>query len=410
MKQLRALLFWTHLVAGTAAGLVILVLSLSGAALAFKPQILNAIDTAGFDVEANGRLPLQASALAAAVRQARPGESLRSVTLQRDAASPASAQVGASTVYLDPYTGAVLGEASVRAQQVFRTIENWHRWLAMSGDGRDTGRAVTGVANVALLFLALSGVYLWWPRGWTLRHLRPIAWFTRASTGRARDFNWHNVAGFWMAPMIVVMTATGAVMSYPSLNGLLQAATGAGAAGEAVRPGGERGRPEGTARGGRPGAGGPVQTAVVVDDAVVDEAVNEATTRQAEWSSATVEMPRAAGGALNVMVSTGGTTPASRSQLVVDSSTGSVVRWQPPAAGSVFQRVRSWVRFAHTGEQWGVAGQALAGLGCLASAVLVWTGLSLALRRLAGALHRKRTRREVLTAAGASSQYVVADL
>ena len=212
MKQLRAFFFWAHLVAGSAAGVIILILSLSGAALAFKPQILRTIDTAGFDIAANGRQPLAASALATAVRDARRGESVRALTLQRDAESPASAQVGASTIYLDPYTGAVLGEASVRAQQLFRTIENWHRWLAMSGDGRETGRAVTGVANVALLFLALSGIYLWWPRGWTLRHLRPIVWFKRASTGRARDFNWHNVVGLWMAPMMVVMTATGAAM------------------------------------------------------------------------------------------------------------------------------------------------------------------------------------------------------
>ncbi|MEQ1729030.1 MAG: PepSY-associated TM helix domain-containing protein, partial [Vicinamibacterales bacterium] len=241
MKQLRAIFFWAHLVAGSVAGLIILVLSLSGAALAFKPQILRAVDTAAFDITADGRKPLAASALAASVRDARPGESVRALTLQRDAALPASAQIGVSTLYLDPYTGAVLGESSVRAQQLFRTIENWHRWLAMSGEGRETGRAVTGVANVALLFLALSGVYLWWPRGWTLRHLRPIVWFKRASTGRARDFNWHNVVGLWMAPMMVVMTATGAVMSYPALNGVLQAATGGAAPAEGGRPGPERG-------------------------------------------------------------------------------------------------------------------------------------------------------------------------
>jgi len=105
---------------------------------------------------------------------------------------------------------------------------------------------------------------------------------------------------------------------------------------------------------------------------------------------ASVVMPRSAGATLAVMVSTGGATPGSRSRLTVDATSGSVIRWQPPVVGSLFQRVRSWVRFAHTGEQWGVAGQALAGLACLGSALLVWTGLSLALRRLANALNRGR--------------------
>ena len=44
-------------------------------------------------------------------------------------------------------------------------------------------------------------------------------------------------------------------------------------------------------------------------------------------------------------------------------------------------QARRWVRFLHTGEALGLAGQTLAGLASAAAALLVWTGLSLALRR-----------------------------
>ena len=44
-------------------------------------------------------------------------------------------------------------------------------------------------------------------------------------------------------------------------------------------------------------------------------------------------------------------------------------------------RARRWVRFLHTGEALGMAGQTLAGLASAAAVLLVWTGLSLALRR-----------------------------
>ena len=47
---------------------------------------------------------------------------------------------------------------------------------------------------------------------------------------------------------------------------------------------------------------------------------------------------------------------------------------------SAFPR-RRWVRFLHTGEALGLPGQTLAGLASAAAALLVWTGLSLALRR-----------------------------
>ncbi len=401
MKRLRAIGFWTHLVAGAVAGVVILVLSLTGAALAFKPQLLRAVDTAGFEIDAAGRTALDAPALLQTLNAERPGVAVRSLTLPRDPASPVAAQVGAGTIYLDPYTGSVIGESSVAAARLFRTLEDWHRWLAMSGDTRQTGRAVTGVANLAFLFLAASGFYLWWPRAWTLRHLKPIVLFRWVSTGRARDFNWHNVAGFWSVPMVAVMTATGAFMSYPSLNVGLQRLMGgsaveSGATGRRPGPGGAG--PEGRqGEAGRGGArAGVASTPVAVDNAIVASALAAARERQPEWTALTLELPRVAGAPVSVMVADGASSsPVARSVLTMDAGTGQVVRWQTPATASLAQRVRSWIRCAHTGEQWGVVGQSFAAIGCLGGALLVWTGLSLALRRLANALRRARVTREV---------------
>jgi hypothetical protein len=45
MKAFRTALFWLHLAAGVAAGLVILVMSVTGALLALKPQIVNRIES-----------------------------------------------------------------------------------------------------------------------------------------------------------------------------------------------------------------------------------------------------------------------------------------------------------------------------------------------------------------------------
>jgi uncharacterized iron-regulated membrane protein len=52
------------------------------------------------------------------------------------------------------------------------------------------------------------------------------------------------------------------------------------------------------------------------------------------------------------------------------------------------------VRFLHTGEALGIAGQTIAGLVSLTSTVMVWTGLALAYRRLIAPLFvRKRAPR-----------------
>ena len=52
---------------------------------------------------------------------------------------------------------------------------------------------------------------------------------------------------------------------------------------------------------------------------------------------------------------------------------------------------RLWMRFLHTGEALGAGGQLMAGIASLGAAMLVWTGLALALRRLARGVRARGT-------------------
>jgi len=79
-----------------------------------------------------------------------------------------------------------------------------------------------------------------------------------------------------------------------------------------------------------------------------------------------------------------------RSTLTLDGGTGADLRWEPVAATTLGQKVRGWMRFAHTGELGGLGGEAIAGLASAGGAFLVWTGISLALRRLAAWRARRR--------------------
>ena len=58
------------------------------------------------------------------------------------------------------------------------------------------------------------------------------------------------------------------------------------------------------------------------------------------------------------------------------------MQWQPYEDSNLGQKPRGWMRFAHTGELGGLTGQIVAGLGCLGGVLLVYTGFSLAVRRL----------------------------
>jgi uncharacterized iron-regulated membrane protein len=78
---------------------------------------------------------------------------------------------------------------------------------------------------------------------------------------------------------------------------------------------------------------------------------------------------------------TGG-QPQKRGTLTLDRSTADVVRWEPYSSLSTGRQIRTWLRFAHTGEVYGLAGQTIAGVASLGGVVLVVTGLALAARRL----------------------------
>ena len=84
--------------------------------------------------------------------------------MRRDPAAPVALTIGQGVVaYADPYTGRLLGKGDVGVRAFFRSMTDWHRWLAASGEYRATGRAVTGAANLASVHGPLPR-YLWIPR------------------------------------------------------------------------------------------------------------------------------------------------------------------------------------------------------------------------------------------------------
>ena len=371
MKPLRTVVFWLHLAAGTTAGLVILVMSFTGAVLAMKPQIVKTIDRAVRVVPPRDRERLPASAIVAAARGAKPDTGPVSLTVDRDPSASAAVGLEGVTIYVNPYSGVVLGEGSARTQAFFRTIENWHRWVGLPAENRPLAKSITGASNVAFLFLGISGIYLWWPRTWSVQHARPILMFRRAATARARDFNWHNVIGFWCAPVIIVMTLTATVMSYPWANDLLYRAMGS------EPPAANRGQ-AGPPAGGRERGGERVQ----LTTRQLDAAWAHADALMPSWSLMTMRLPNRGNLPIAFTISDGRSWNAfARSTLTLDASSGEVRQWQPYASNSLGQKARGWFRFAHTGELFGVAGQLVAGIGCAGGVVLVWTGLSLAIRR-----------------------------
>jgi uncharacterized iron-regulated membrane protein len=376
MALFRKVIFWAHLATGVAAGLVVFVMSVTGVLLTYEKQVLAWANARAYQVSAPapGAERLGPEALLASALRTEEGKPT-AVTWRAGADRPVEVAFGRErTVFVDPYTGAVLGQGAAGVRSFFRSVTDWHRWLAARGESRDTGKAVTGAANLGFLFLVLSGFYLWWPRNWTRRVLRGITRFQGGLSPRARDFNWHNVIGFWSSVPLAVIVASAVVISYPWASALVYrvageeppAAQGPGGGG-AARPAGE-------------GPGG-AEAAPPLDG--MDPLWATASRRVEGWRSISMQIPGEPDKPVAFHIDRGsGGQPQKRATLTLDRATGEVVKWEPFSAATPGRKLRSVLRFAHTGEVLGLPGQTLAGLVSLGAAVLVWTGISLSLRRL----------------------------
>jgi uncharacterized iron-regulated membrane protein len=407
MALVRSVLFWLHLTAGVTAGAVVLIMSITGVALTYEKQMLEWADRRAWSVPppSGSSVPLSPETLLARVREARPEAAPATLTLRANPEAPATVALeGAGQVLVDPYTGAVIGPPPAGMRSFFRVMTSWHRWLAMEGSGRSTGKAITGASNLAFLFIVLSGMYLWLPKIWTWLQFKQVLWFRRGLPGKARDFNWHNVIGIWSAIPLAIVVAGAVPISYPWASNLVYRLVGE----EPPRPpGGGPGGPGGArgaaARGGpgRPAPGGPGQGGgerrreqsepEVVHLEGLDAGFTLATSKVPGWRAISIRVPHGEQPSITYTVDEGfGGQPQLRGTLTVARASGEVERWETFADQSRGRRLRSWLRFAHTGEFYGLTGQTIAGIVSAGGVVLVWTGIALACRRFIAWIGRRR--------------------
>lgn len=201
--------FRLHWMAGLSAGLVLAVVGATGGLLGFEEPILRLLNPQ-LHLAADGRASLSPQQWIERARLAYPDRQPRSLAWNGLDAPVmlrmANGRERGIEVALDPYSGAVL--ATPRGAAFFKTVESLHRTLAAG----PVGKQVVGASTALLIVLALSGVYLRWPR----RPRSPAAWlrFDLQLRGRRLLRNLHAVAGTWLLAFYLVAAATGLWWSY----------------------------------------------------------------------------------------------------------------------------------------------------------------------------------------------------
>ncbi|RZT45372.1 putative iron-regulated membrane protein [Sphingomonas sp. BK036] len=345
---MRRAWFQVHKWIGLILAILIIPLSLSGAALVWHDALDRIVDPARYAVSGTTVLGPDVY-VAAAMTRLKHGERIAQLTMPEDGGPVVVAAAAAGVapkrpgppqrtmVYLDPPTARVL-EVSASNGGLVRFLHVLHGSLQLPG----VGRSIVGWIGVAMMVSCFTGLWLWWPTigKWTrgLRYRRH----------RNADTNLHHLFGFWIALPLFVLSLTGAWISFPQFFGKIT--------GEASRP---RGGPDrGAMMRAKPLAkpGQPLAVAIGKARALAGGAplrsVTWPTDLSADW---TVTFAR-------------GNTPVG--VKIADDTGGATAAPARPQTG-----VARWMRRIHDGTDMGALWQVIIFLGGILPAVLAVTGV-----------------------------------
>lgn len=201
-----------HLYLGLLSGLIVVIISLTDCILAFEQEIRDITEPYRFSA-ARPRPYLPPSVLKQAAEKALPGKKANGVLYHEPGRS---AEVGFYqadpefyfVVFLDPYTGAVKKVWDEDAD-FFHFILHGHYYLWLP---EKIGQPVVASATLVFFLMLVSGLILWWPKNRSAAKQRfSVKW---SAAWRRRNYDLHNVPGFYILAIGMVFAITGLVWGF----------------------------------------------------------------------------------------------------------------------------------------------------------------------------------------------------
>ena len=337
----RRALLTLHQWVGLAAGIFLVVISISGSALVFENEIDRTLNRSTSFVTP-GAAALTIETLIARVQAAYPADRVTGVRIadKPDQAYEVSVR-GRGGAMVNPYTGDLLG---LRDHE--KSLARWVHLLHTRFVAGEIGEKMVGGFSVAMLGLAITGLVLWWPRR--------ILSVGAASSWKRTTFDLHNVLGFYSSLVMLCITLSGVLIAFEGTTDPLVRRLNPVAA--ATPP------PQST-----PVAGA---TRITTDDAI---AIAEQALPGAAASN--VGLPAGPKGVFRLLKKfPEDRTPAGRSRVYIDQFSGKVLLVENTRTAPLGTRILNLKRSAHTGDIFGAPTQALYFIVSLGIALQAMTG------------------------------------
>ncbi len=197
---MRKLFFTLHLYVALIAGIFVVILGLTGSIMAFEPEIDHLLHSKLSYVKPQDHA-LSLAEIGGAVAKQFPGERIGAFSLSSSPNLATQVLLRRGIVYVDPYTGEILG-LRTGGMDFLGYVHQLHLRLLIR-NRTDSGKAIVSWAGVAMLYLLLSGLYLWWP-------LKRVT----IGSGKRFWFDFHNVTGVSSFVFLLILTVTGLMIGF----------------------------------------------------------------------------------------------------------------------------------------------------------------------------------------------------
>lgn len=341
-KRLRAAWLQVHKWIGLTLAVLIIPISLTGAALVWHDWLDAKLEPQRHQVLGAAALPASAY-VAAAKRLLSAEERVSSIRLDGEGGpvmvtaskpAPAGGRAERTNVWLDPRDARMIDKA-LASSGLVQVMHVLHGSLMVPG----WGRTIVGWVGVFMLVSSISGMWLWWPLSGSVT--KGFRWRRRNNL----NANIHYHTGFWIMLPLAMLSFTGAWISFPKVFGMFEARPAPNQQGRAMSM---RARP----------LESPLTS---LDDAIAKAnvfatgpltAINWPTDQKPEWK---ISYKRQGG-------------PA---EVTVADDSGMATKPKPPQPETLASTMRRW----HDGTGMGPIWQTIIFLGGIIPAILSVTGI-----------------------------------
>ncbi|REC75384.1 PepSY domain-containing protein [Chryseobacterium elymi] len=216
-----------HLWFGLSVGIIVFIVSLTGTLYVFKDEIQNGLRKEAMYVQKATETPLSINVLKEKVRlELNEKYPVNAVEISLDQNKSYRFSYYEKNkkgwnyfdevkinklVYVDQYSGKILAVYNEK-YDLFPILKAIHWSLLLKSDW---GKYVVGIPTVLFIFMLITGIILWWPKNKKARKGR--FWFSwkNVKTWKRKNYDLHNVLGFYASFLVLLMSITGIYFAYP---------------------------------------------------------------------------------------------------------------------------------------------------------------------------------------------------